>query len=189
MKDLLDDPDVIRDSNLRDALRSATSAPHARLDGQLAGLDLTDPRARRDFCDVQRRGFSRLGEACHWHAAEASDALIATLRALDVDLGRPLERSGPGRDLPLHSDAVAYLLLGSQLGAAMLRRSMPEPPERGYFALPPARGAWRALCQRLSAQPARCPEAQRVLRDAIRAFSIFEYEARAVLTAPTAGAT
>lgn len=187
MKDFVDDPDAIRDCNLRDALRSATSAPHLRLDAQLSRLDLSRQEDRRVFCLVQRRGFSRLAEACGWQAAEASPALRDTLRALDEDLG-PQEPQGPGLDLPLHGDAVAYLLLGSQLGTAVLRRALPEPPERGFFALPGDRIAWRAFCLRLAAQPARCPQAQRVLRDAIRAFSIFEHEARVALTAPADGA-
>ncbi|WP_353474586.1 hypothetical protein PVT71_21810 [Salipiger sp. H15] len=188
MKDFVEDPDVIRDSNLRDALRGATSGPHLRLDAELSRLDLSKTQDRRVFCEVQRRGFSRLGDACGWQASEATPALHDTMRALAQDLG-PEPSVGPGRDLPLHGDAVAYLLLGSQLGTAVLRRALPEPATCGFFALPGDRIAWRAFCQRLSALPSRCPEAQRVLRDAIRAFSIFEHEARAVLAAPADGAS
>lgn len=187
MKDIVDDREVLRDSNLRDALRNATSGPHQRLDVELSRLDLADDQDRRAFCMVQRRGFSRLAEACGWDAAEATTALRDTLEALDDDLGSA-PASGPGLDLPLHRDAVAYLMLGSQLGTAVLRRRLPEPPLRGFFALTGDRGAWRAFCQRLATQPVDGPEAQRVLRDAIRAFSIFEHEARALLSAPADGA-
>lgn len=188
MKDFVDDPDVIRDCNLRDALRSATSGPHHRLDSALSLLDLSRPADRLAFCLVQRRGFARLAAACGGEAAEASAALLDTLMALDQDLG-PAPAQGPGLDLPLHADAVAYLVLGSQLGATVLRRSLPEPPDHGYFALAPDKTSWRAFCLRLSACPSRSSEAQRVLRDAIRAFSIFEHEARAVLAAPADGAS
>lgn len=187
MKDVMDDPDTIRDSNLRDALRSATATPHMRLDAELSRLDLANVDDRRAFCLVQRRGFSRLAEACRWQAGEATPALRDTLRALDEDLG-PEMPHGPGLDLPLHGDAVAYLLLGSQLGAAVLRRTLPEPPKGGYFALPGDRIAWRAFCLRLGARPAGDSQAQRVLRDAIRAFSIFEHEAREALPATANGA-
>lgn len=187
MKDFVDVPEVLREANLRDALRSATAGPHQRLDAELSRLDLSDKHDRRAFCDVQRRGFTRLAEACGWDAAEASTALRATLAALDDDLG-PASSPGPGLDLPLHGDAVAYLLLGSQLGVSVLRRALPEPPVRGFFALAGDRVAWRAFCLRLGARPATDSEAQRVLRDAIRGFSIFEHEARAVLTAPANGA-
>ncbi|WP_194134277.1 hypothetical protein [Salipiger mangrovisoli] len=187
MKDIVDDPEVIRECSLRDALRSATSGPHQRLDMELSRLDLAKAGDLRAFCEVQRRGFSRLGEACGWDAAEASIALRDTLQALEHDLG-PQALPGPGLDLPLHSDAVAYLVLGSQLGTAVLRRSLPEAPQDGFFALPGDRAAWRAFCLRLGMQTDDSPEAQRVLRDAIRAFSIFEHEARAILSAATDGA-
>lgn len=187
MKDFVDAPGLVRDCNLRDALRSATAGPHRRLDAQLSRLDLASSDDRRAFCEVQRRGFTRLGAACGWDAAEAATALRDTLKALDEDLG-PQPLPGPGLDLPLHGDAVAYLLLGSQLGTAVLRRTLPEPPTRGFFALTGDRVAWRAFCLRLGAQPDDSAESRRVLRDAIRAFSIFEHETRAVLSAPVDGA-
>lgn len=172
-------------TSLRDALRDATAAAHARLDECLAALDLTIPPDRKSFCTIQLRGFSRLGEACGWQAGEATPALTRVVQALERECGAgaptvPLDEA-------MHPDAVAYVTLGSQLGTAAMRLSLPEDERTGLFGLAPDKAAWRDFRLRMDKKSPHGPEAERIIADAARAFAIFQAEAQDQLDTTTTG--
>ncbi|MWD26381.1 hypothetical protein E0K89_002710 [Aquicoccus sp. SCR17] len=161
------------EGDLRTQLRSFTRDSHERLDARLARYDLTDPEDRQRFCAIQYRGFSDLGDACGWDAAEATSALRDIHAALAVELGLPVSRSSDPSTRPLHPDAVAYVTLGSQLGTEAMKRAMPEEQRRGAFGLAPDSDAWRAFRTRIAEDPGDEASRQRILDDARAAFDIF----------------
>ena len=182
---------TLTEPTLRDALRHQTSEEHAQLDRALSRLDLRDPEQRRAFCAIQAHGFYLMGTACNWQAAEATPVLRNALSALEHDI-TPAQRAMtvypplavPG--LTLHPDAVAYLVLGSQLGATVLRRALPEDAQTGFFGMKADTALWRQFCQRMSTQPTDSPLARRVIADARTAFGLFDPPLASKTTVDTA---
>lgn len=176
----IDEPDRSGGTDFRTRLRETTKQAHALLDERLSVLDLATPEDRRAFCRIQLKGFRRLGAACDWQAAEATDALRSIVDALETEEGedRPVAPVTGPRDAPLDADAVAYVTLGSQLGTAMLRRQIPEDARTGLFAVPQDTSGWRGFCDRITRTPPDPDRAARIERDATRAFEIFLAETR-----------
>ena len=122
--------------SLRALLRRETAVPHAALDAMFAGMEEAD-----DF-DLYRR-FVRMNHACH-HALEpwlARSPLVdllpgwpgwSRLAALDEDMAcmnlSPLASPVILTGTPPLPEAVgsAYVLEGSRLGAAVIRRRFTE---------------------------------------------------------------
>ena len=167
------------EQSLRDALRHQTAKTHELLDQALSRLDLRDSTQRQEFCAIQAHGFHLMGQACNWQAAEATPILRRAIDALEQDIS-PARRAmtvyppHPIPGLTLQPDAVAYLVLGSQLGATVLRRALPEDQQTGFFGLRAETTLWRQFCQRLADQPADTPHARRVISDARTAFGLFD---------------
>ncbi|MCA0922323.1 hypothetical protein [Pseudooceanicola nanhaiensis] len=175
---------LIREAaNLRDALRLHTAEVHETLDARLSALDLGTADGRHCFSRIQLRGYLRLAASCQGEAAEATDQLRLVIAALREDLGQDACTD----DLPslcpaLCPDAVAYVTLGSQLGLAMLRRSVPDDDRAGLFALTPDTAAWRSFCERMRLAAPTGPVADSILDDAIGAFLIFDEATRVELS-------
>ncbi|WP_370208600.1 hypothetical protein [Pararhodobacter marinus] len=147
---------------------------------RISPLNLLIAERRDAFCRIHRLGFSTLRAACGGQAAEATGALRRILTALDEGLSD----TAPDAPLPaprLHPDAVAYLVLGSQMGTEMMRRGLPEDQQTGYFGQEPDMAAWRAFCKRMGGIDSTTPEAARILSDANRAFAIFAAAADRIL--------
>jgi heme oxygenase len=79
----------------------------------------------------------------------------------------------------LHPLAVLYVLLGSGMGAEVLRRrwlAASDPVVRGaghLFGLPPRTAGWRQFCAEMAGRPADGADAAEVLRDAVRIFGLY----------------
>ena len=165
---------------LRAALRSQTRPAHEALDNRISPLNLLIAERREAFCRVHRLGFATLGRACDGNASEATPSLHRIMATLDEALAN-VPADAPLPAPILHPDAVAYLVLGSQMGTEMMRRGLPEDQQTGYFGQDPDMTAWRAFCARMGAMDSTTPEAQRILSDANRAFAIFTAAADSIL--------
>ena len=86
---------------------------------------------------------------------------------------------------PLDPDAVAYVVLGSQLGMTVLRRHLTPEECTGIFQNEPDIAAWKRLATRLSSLPADTDTARRTIADAHRAFEMFHAAAVEILTPHT----
>lgn len=162
-------------TGFRQVLRSSTEPAHDALDHRMSRFDLTDANDRRVFCGIQMRAFARLGTACAWDAAEGTVVLHNMVQALLQEAGDPVPECN---DAPICADAVAYLALGSQMGATVLRRGIPTADHVGFFGLDADVAGWRAFCARMDAVPVWSEAARLVRRDAIRGFEIFLSEIR-----------
>lgn len=119
------------DVPLRDVLRKATAAHHARLDAQLGALDLCTIAGYRRFLEINAAALLALEQALahasvrdllpDWDDRARADAILRDL----VRLGGFLRRLEPP-DLPDRFAVLGtlYVLEGSRLGAAHLIRSV-----------------------------------------------------------------
>ncbi|MCA0911215.1 hypothetical protein [Qipengyuania gaetbuli] len=113
---------------------------------------------------------------------------IERLRALAMasrqalDLPQATEAVRPHRQL--HPLAIAYVVLGSRLGARVLSRRLDrqekqwDPAVRGYFTDESSGPAWALLCSELEALTPD-DEIEVIANDAQRVFALFGEEARA----------
>ena len=166
--------------NLRERLRAGTRARHEDVDAAFSQLDLRERDGLARFLDAQGGALRAIRCTSGRHAAEAGALRAEMLGAVEADLrhlGHRAERAPPPVDL--HPTAVLYILLGSALGAQVLRRrwlASGDPLVRGagaYFGLPPRGAAWRLFCEEAAATPAQGEEADAILRDANRVFGLY----------------
>ncbi len=149
-----------------DRVRQATRRDHAEVDAAYAGFDLSHRDGYRAFLEAHRQAFWRLGAS--WAPEDRTDfeALAAALDADLEDLAATPERPPPLPSLDVR--AVAYVIRGSRLGAAVLKRRIgPGLPARYMhqrLSLP-----WGEFTRRLA--EAEIDEA--VVRDARSAFAAF----------------
>jgi heme oxygenase len=135
------------------ALRAATSDAHDRVDHAFARYDLNRPGDYADFLTGHAAAFVPIEAALErggavrflpdWNLSRRAPLLAADL----ADLGRappsPIEQPNYSSDAALLG--ALYVLEGSRLGGAMLRRTVPpEQPSRFLSAVHSA-GRWRTL--------------------------------------------
>ena len=137
---------MLREQAVRTRLRAATAGAHRRVDDTFSRFDLTCPEAYALFLQAQAAALLPLERALEagasrrlpadWPARRRGQALLADLRALGVPEPVCDELA------PIRQDAAAlgtlYVLEGSRLGGAMLRRAVPAA---GAAAAQPARGS------------------------------------------------
>ncbi|WP_375688282.1 hypothetical protein [Pseudooceanicola sp. LIPI14-2-Ac024] len=156
-------------TDFRSQLRDVTAERHRILDGRMGGIDLSTPCGRATFQEIHDIANARVLAACDGQAAEATDYVR---RAAPVTRGAGSDRPAPA-DRPIHPDAVAYVMLGSQLGLAFLRKSVPEALRTGILAREPEIAAWRSFLARIVATPPEGELRDRILADSTRVFDIF----------------
>lgn len=136
----------------RAALRSATTAAHARVDTAFGAHDLGSAAGYRRFLSAQAAAFLPTEAAIGrggaervipgWTARQRGDLLRADLAALDIV---PVLLPQPELSSPGALWGALYVLEGSRLGGAMLVRGVaPGLPTR-FLGATHAPGAWRAL--------------------------------------------
>lgn len=162
------------DDDFKDALRRATARSHERLDDTLRQLNLRTAEGRYSFSRIHLGAYSQIGAACGWMAAEASELLRQTHERLQREIG-PSPTLVPA-EAPLLGDSIAYTLLGSQLGLAVLRKSLAPDERTGVFAHEPDIAAWKRFVTRMTDHPPRQPLRARIISDAQRAFAVFQSE-------------
>lgn len=170
------------------ALRQATAASHDEVDGLFSGLDLSTCAGYRAFLSAQ--AYAHLPVEAALDAAGASrvfadwpDRRRAALLSADLsDLGLEVS-SGPA---PVLSGAAeiagaAYVIEGSRLGGALLRRAVAEGLPARFLAAPAAPGAWRALLLRLDDLLADEADLARAIAAARGVFALFAAAGRHVV--------
>jgi heme oxygenase len=136
----------------RAALRSGTAEAHERVDQLFSRFPLTDPDGYRSFLLAQAEAFLVVEAALEaggidqlvpdWPARRRADLLRADLADLGANpaAAEPISLAGTPALL-----GAAYVLEGSRLGGALLKRSIPPEAPRRFLQAPQEPGAWRKL--------------------------------------------
>lgn len=175
-------------ASARFRLRVETSAAHERVDALYSRFDLAGAEGYAAFLTAQARAFipveAALNEAgagaiiADWTDRLRSDALARDIAVLGLTL--PERLPAPVFITEAGILGGAYVLEGSRLGGALLRRSVPADLPRGFMAESDP-GRWRAfvalLEQRLTEQAA----VEQVISAALATFAVFERSATLAL--------
>ena len=108
------------EASLHARLRAATRDAHVRLDLALSGFDLGDDVSYRRFLQLHRTALTRLLERCSVDDRREFAPLLDALH-LDLDLPPPDIVDRTCNDVSSQV-GIAYVIRGSRLGAAFLRR-------------------------------------------------------------------
>ena len=141
----------------RSYLREATAADHARVDALFGAYDLGDEQGYRRFLMAQAAAFLPVEAALDaadaerfipdWPRRRRSELLKADLTELAADEPAP-EITSPLRS-PADILGAVYVLEGSRLGGALLKRALPQGAPRRFLEAPQSPGAWRKLLETL----------------------------------------
>lgn len=173
----------------RAALRSGTRAEHDRVDRLFAALDLSVPRDYRLFLLAQAAAFlpveaalERAGVAAmvpDWPDRRRSQLLRDDLAALDAPL--PAPEWPPELDGGPAVLGALYVIEGSRLGGAMLRRDIAPAMPQSFIANRQAPGAWRKLLETLDHSLYETASLALALSAARAVFGCFETGGRRIL--------
>jgi heme oxygenase len=143
---------------IRAALRAATADCHKRVDAAFSRFDLSSEDGYRRFLLAQAEAFLPVEaslDAGHaeavlpdWPQRRRGDLLRADLAALDVTAPEPFP------DLPIVSGkapmlGAIYVLEGSRLGGAVLKKAVPSHFPRRFLEARQAAGSWRLFLRTL----------------------------------------
>jgi heme oxygenase len=173
----------------RDALRTATADAHERVDALFSRFDLSSGDGYRLFLTAQA--------AAHLPVEAALDAAGAALLMPDWPQRRrshlleaDLAELGAATPAPVDPPSLAgpealigalYVLEGSRLGGAVLKRGLAVGAPQRFLGAAQAPGSWRKLLAKLDESlydAARVEAASRSARDV---FGRFEHSARLCL--------
>ncbi len=164
--------------SLRDRLRRDSRAEHARVDAAVGALDLGQAGDLGRFLAAHHAAFRAIAPA----ARGTSRGLVADLAArLEADLtvlGRAALPAAP--QMACDPVAVDYVVLGSRLGTAVLRRRWAaaaggRAAGAGRYLTAPGQGAaWRTFCAAQASRPGTGPAAERIVGDVRRLFDLFD---------------
>jgi heme oxygenase len=167
-------------------LRAATRIHHGRVDQLFGRFDLSELGHYRRFLMIQAAAFIPTEQAldrdgagalvADWAQRRRSSLLLADLADLDAE---PDESLTP----PVFASEAAllgglYVLEGSRLGAAVLKRSVPQAAPARFLGASSAPGAWPQLVALINErlhQPEPLGEATAAAR---AIFDIFEQAGR-----------
>jgi heme oxygenase len=173
----------------RAALRAGTAAEHERVDSLFSTLDLARSDDYRRFLTAQAAAFLPVEEAldaagaeqfvADWQARRRSHLLRQDLQAIAA----PLPNAEP---VPaLHGTAevlgAVYVLEGSRLGGAMLKRSVSPDMPQSFLSAPQPAGAWRKLLETLDDHLYDPASIEAAVAAARRIFACFEAGGRRFL--------
>lgn len=171
----------------RQFLRSATDAAHARVDHLFSRFDLADPAGYRRFLTAQAAAFLPVESALDragaeqvipdWPQRRRSALIRADLTRLSVTVPEPF---GPQ---PILDDkapilGAAYVLEGSRLGAALLKRSVPDGFPSQFLDARQDAGSWRQFLKLLDQFLVRPIDLQAAAQAAEEVFVRFEKSAK-----------
>lgn len=171
-------------------LRRATAAAHDEVDAIFSRADLTSAAGYRAFLSAQARAHLPVEAALETAGVERvirdwpERRRAALLRADLEDLG---EAAGFG-PAPTFADAAevvgaAYVLEGSRLGGALLKRSVTDGLPTRFLDAPARAGAWRTLLLRLDEVLTGPADVDRAVIAAQDVFTLFARAGRATLDA------
>jgi heme oxygenase (biliverdin-IX-beta and delta-forming) len=139
------------------ALKVATQAEHDRVDALFSRLDLANGGDYRLFLTAQAAAHLPIEAAldaagaervlADWPNRKRGDLLRADLTALAADLPPPLDPPALASDAAILG--AIYVLEGSRLGGAVLKRQVPADAPRAFLNPGQAQGRWRKLLEKL----------------------------------------
>ena len=137
--------------SVRAILRETTLNDHDLIDQAMSKLDLTDRVDYGTFLAVHHEALMTLAE--HWSARDQSDflgllaCLADDLRALNLPCDRSNATHSAGAEC-LDQWGLAYVIRGSRLGGAILRRRVPAGYPTSFLDYEPAL-TWPRFLQQL----------------------------------------
>ena len=173
----------------RAALRTGTAAEHERVDSLFSTLDLARTDDYRLFLTAQAAAFLPVEEAldaagaeqfvADWQARRRSHLLRDDLQALAAHLPAPEPISALQGSAEILG--AVYVLEGSRLGGAMLKRSVSPDMPQSFLSAPQPPGAWRKLLETLDHYLYEPAAIQAAVGAARRVFGCFEAGGRRFL--------
>jgi heme oxygenase len=165
-----------RSETLGQMLRAATRDQHDRVDAAFGAFDLTTVDGLRGFLRAQARILPEVERVLA--PAELLPAWTGRTAALLQDLADLGE--APPQTLPFPLPAgpagrwgALYVLEGSRLGGAMLRRSLPAGAPTTFFDARHGPGRWQAFLARLDATGSSPAWRTAALSGALATFAAF----------------
>lgn len=141
----------------RAALRAATAAEHERVDTLFSRYNLEAASGYRLFLLAQAAAFLPVEAALDsagaggilgdWPLRKRTALLAADLAALGETPPPPL--AAPEFDTPAATIGGLYVLEGSRLGGALLKRTIPDSLPKSFLDAPQPRGSWRKVLDQL----------------------------------------
>lgn len=176
----------------RAALRAATKEAHERVDAAFSRFDLASEAGYRRFLLAQAGGFLPVEGALDsggaervlhdWPERRRGHLLRADLAALNVTPPEPF-CSSPFISIKASMLGAIYVLEGSRLGGAVLKRAVPNLFPRRFLEARQAAGSWRKLLQALDDLLIRPNDLDAAVAAAKEVFARFERAADAQLEA------
>lgn len=166
----------------RFALKAATAREHERVDRLFSRLDLAQEADYRLFLTAQASahlpveaaldaaGAQRLVE--DWPARRRSHLLLADLGDLELQAPPPVDAPEFAGDAAMLG--AIYVLEGSRLGGAMLKRSLPDIAPKRFLDAPLPPGSWRKLLETLDHFLYETPAIESASETARQVFQRFE---------------
>ena len=141
----------------RAALRAATAAEHERVDRLFSRLNLAVEEDYRRFLLAQAAAFLPIEDRLNaggtaelvpdWGSRRRAHLLRADLSALGTD--EPIGIPPPPLDSSAAQLGALYVLEGSRLGGAVLKRGLAEDAPRSFLSSPQIQSSWRKLLETL----------------------------------------
>jgi heme oxygenase (biliverdin-IX-beta and delta-forming) len=163
------------DPTLHARLQAATRAAHRRLDDALAGFDLTDRTSYDAFLRIHRAAMAVLVTQS---GAEDRDDFDALLACLDTDLSLSpsatrVQSTPRAAGNGYRERGVAYVVRGSRLGAAFLKKQVPSSFPAAYLNHETTL-SWPAFLHRLGATaPSDAQAGEEIIAAAQETFQVF----------------
>jgi heme oxygenase len=167
-----------RGRGFRQAVRTATRDDHDRSEAGFAPF-LNDPKRHLPaFLAAQRGALAALNDACSGDdLPEMTGMIPALIDRLDADCAAhdvtpPTLRSSP----TLSPLAVGYLVYGSNLGLAVIRKRAEAAgiaPMPRFFAHEDRRAGWQSICARLDAIDPDSDEAITLTNETRAGYALF----------------
>jgi heme oxygenase len=141
----------------RAALKAATAAEHERVDALFSRFDLSGPAGYGSFLLAQAAAFLPIEDTLEeagaaglvhdWPGLRRSHYLREDLESLGLEEPVPL----PPPDFPVPASVLGgiYVLEGSRLGGAVLKRTLFVTAPRRFLSAPQTAGSWRKLLETL----------------------------------------
>jgi heme oxygenase len=173
----------------RAALRAATADDHERVDRLFSRLDFGSDAGYRLFLTAQAAAHlpvERALEAANvaallpdWFQRRRADLLLADLAELGVDPPAPVPP--PALATQASILGAVYVLEGSRLGGAYLKRSLAPHAPRRFLAAAQEAGAWRKLLAKLDESLYERARVEAACESARQVFDRFEKAGRRYL--------
>ena len=166
----------------RAALRAATRNEHEAVDALFGRFDPADPDGYRRFLSAHRAAFAPIERAIDRAGGDAvledwpkrRRAALLEADAADMGVEETLSLPPPSLASPAEVLGAIYVLEGSRLGGALLRRGVsPSWPAR-FLNAPAEPGTWQTLIAKLEAALARPEDLQAAISAAKAVFRCFE---------------